>query len=162
MARIVYYHDDAVEVTSAGINIRNRQFALSELEYVWHQQAAASVRARHEFAHRSLINVGLIAGAVLATFGVIYLIISAFGDASPAVEVLLPLAAVVILLAFAGPILEWALHRLDHSYDLGSNIQEIWVRWRGKNILLLRIADDLKFGQIYRSIERAIEQQSQP
>jgi hypothetical protein len=162
MARIVYYHDDAVEVTSTGINIRNRRFALAELEYVWHQQAAASVRARHEFAHRSLIKVGLLTGAVLAAFGVVYLIVSAFGDAGPAIEVLLPLAAVVVLLAFAGPILEWALHRLDHSYDLGSNVHEIWVRWRGKEIMLLRIADELKFGQIYRSIERAMEQQSQP
>jgi hypothetical protein len=35
---------------------------------------------------------------------------------------------------------------------------EIWAIWRGQTLMLLRIADDTRFGQVYRAIERALEQ----
>jgi len=36
--------------------------------------------------------------------------------------------------------------------------REIWAVWRGKELMLLRIEDKTRFGQIYRAIQRAFEQ----
>jgi hypothetical protein len=157
-----YYQDPTVEVTSAAISVQDRRFALDDVEYVWHREAERLRGVRGGFAQRSLIKVGLAVGGGLIVFGIVYLVSGSFGQRSGALEVLAPLAAVVLLLVFAGPIVDTALHRLDSSYDTGSSVYEIWVRWHGRDLVLLRIADRLRFGQIYRSIERAMEQQPLP
>lgn len=36
--------------------------------------------------------------------------------------------------------------------------REIWAIWRGKEVMLLRVPDKTRFGQIYRAIQRAFEQ----
>jgi hypothetical protein len=36
--------------------------------------------------------------------------------------------------------------------------REIWAIWRGKELMLLRITDKTRFGQIYRAIQRTLEQ----
>jgi hypothetical protein len=39
-----------------------------------------------------------------------------------------------------------------------SKAREIWAIWNGQQLMLLRIADQTRFGQIYRAIQRAYEQ----
>lgn len=36
--------------------------------------------------------------------------------------------------------------------------REIWAVWHGQELMLLRISDPTRFGQIYRAIQRAFEQ----
>jgi hypothetical protein len=36
--------------------------------------------------------------------------------------------------------------------------REIWAVWRGKELMLLRVTDKTRFGQIYRAIQRTLEQ----
>ncbi|MFC7763676.1 DUF6232 family protein [Catellatospora bangladeshensis] len=108
-------------------------------------------------AGRGALNAGVVVGAVLALLGVVYLIAGAVGDPDAAGKVLVPLAVVVVLVGLAGPALEWTLHRLDHSYDQGIAMHEIWAVWRGREVLLLRVTDESRFGRIYRSIQRAME-----
>jgi hypothetical protein len=36
----------------------------------------------------------------------------------------------------------------------------VWVQYQGQQIVLIRSSDALRFGQIYRAIQRGIEQQS--
>lgn len=155
---IVYYRDPAVEVTSTAIHIHDRVFRLEDLEYVWHREITADPRSMRRLAGRGALNAGVVVGAVLALLGLIYLIAATVGDPGAAGRVLVPLALVVLLVGLAGPALEWTLHRLDHSYDQGIGMHEIWAVWRGRELLLLRVADEARFGRIYRSIQRALEQ----
>ncbi|MEU7821176.1 DUF6232 family protein [Catellatospora sp. NPDC049133] len=155
---IVYYRDPAVEVTSTAIHIHDRVFRLEDLEYVWHREITADPRSMRRLAGRGALNAGVVVGAVLALLGLIYLIAATVGDPGAAGRVLVPLAIVVLLVGLAGPMLEWILHRLDHSYDQGISMHEIWAVWRGRELLLLRVADESRFGRIYRSIQRALEQ----
>jgi hypothetical protein len=154
----VYYRDPAVEVTSTAIHIHDRVFRLEDLEYVWHREITADPRSVRLLAGRGALNAGVVIGGVLALLGLIYLVVSAVGEPGTAGRVLAPLAIVVLLVGLAGPALEWTLHRLDHSYDRGVAMHEIWAVWRGRELLLLRVADESRFGRIYRSIQRALEQ----
>lgn len=155
---IVYYRDPAVEVTSTAIHIHDRVFRLEDLEYVWHREITADPRSVRRLAGRGALNAGVVVGAVLCLLGLIYLVAATVGDPGAAGRVLVPLAVVVLLVGLAGPALEWTLHRLDHSYDQGISMHEIWAVWRGRELLLLRVADESRFGRIYRSIQRALEQ----
>ena len=47
---------------------------------------------------------------------------------------------------------------LDRSYDRGSGVTELWVRHRGADLMLLRTSDAHRFGQIYRALQRAVEE----
>jgi hypothetical protein len=40
----------------------------------------------------------------------------------------------------------------------GRKAREIWAVWRGEELMLLRVTDKTRFGQIYRAIQRAFEQ----
>ena len=53
---------------------------------------------------------------------------------------------------------EWALHRIDDSYDRGNAIYEVWAETQGTQVLLLRIDDAARFGKIYRALQRALGQ----
>ncbi|MEV0456797.1 DUF6232 family protein [Catellatospora methionotrophica] len=155
---IVYYRDPAVEVTSTAIHIHDRVFQLGDLEYVWHREITADPRSMRRMAGRGALNAGLVVGGALTLLGLIYLVATTLGDSGAAGRVLVPLAIVVLLVGLAGPALEWTLHRLDHSYDQGIAMHEIWAVWRGRELLLLRVNDEARFGRIYRSIQRALEQ----
>lgn len=154
---LTFYRDRTVEVTSAAVHIHGRVFALSELEYVWHQETQPVPEVRGRRTRRGALNIGLIVAALLAVLAAVYLVTSAITDPGSAAKVLVPLGVVVLLVALAGPLLEWALHRLDTSYDMGTKVHEIWAVWRGKEMMLMRFSDVTKFGKIYRSIERALE-----
>jgi hypothetical protein len=46
-----------------------------------------------------------------------------------------------------------------HSRSRGRG-REIWAIWRGKELMLLHVTDTTRFGQIYRAIQRTLEQNS--
>jgi hypothetical protein len=70
------------------------------------------------------------------------------------------LAASFAALAIGWPLVELVLSGLDHVHIRGVVVQEIWAQWHGQDILLLRSSDKLRFGQIYRALQRAMEQRA--
>jgi hypothetical protein len=159
---IVYYRDRHVMVTSAALHIDDVRIPLARLEYVWHREGQAEPQVRLRMAHRGVIGFGLVVGALLAVIGVLYLFATILGKAANAGRVLLPLAGVVALIGFAGPILEIALHRVDHSVDQGHHVHEICAVIDGVERRLIRVADTHRFGKIYRALERAMEDADHP
>lgn len=61
-----------------------------------------------------------------------------------------------------GPVADFLFNHLDRSYDRGSRQRELWVRWQGRPVLLLRTGDALRFGRIYRAVQRAMENAAPP
>ncbi|GIH04603.1 hypothetical protein Rhe02_26700 [Rhizocola hellebori] len=154
---LTYYRDRTVEVTSVAVHIHGRVYALSELEYVWHLEVQADPSVRRRAASRGALNIGVVVAVILALLGIVFLVTATLTNPGTAAAVLVPLAVVVLLVAMAGPMLEWVLHRFDRSYDVGSKVHEIWCVRHGKELLLIRVADETRFGKIYRSIQRALE-----
>jgi hypothetical protein len=60
-----------------------------------------------------------------------------------------------------GPVADFLFEHQDRTYARGSRQLELWVRRRGRPIRLVRTGDALRFGQMYRALQRAIER-SQP
>ncbi|MEE3919964.1 DUF6232 family protein [Micromonospora sp. BRA006-A] len=58
------------------------------------------------------------------------------------------------------PFLEVPLGWLDRSYERGNRVHELWVQHHGRETMLVRTPDALRFGQIYRAVQRAVEQQT--
>jgi len=154
---IVYYRDHHVVVTSEALLIDNVRIPLARLEYVWHREGQAETRVRMRITHRGVIGFGLVIGVLLALIGVLYLFATVIGEGTSAGRVLLPLAGVVALIGFAGPILELALHRMDTNTDQGHQVYEICALIDGTERRLIRIADAHRFGKIYRALQRALE-----
>ncbi|WP_027346514.1 DUF6232 family protein [Hamadaea tsunoensis] len=157
---ITYYRDPTVLVTSAYVQVEGRAWRLSELEYVWHREAPPTWRVRGRTASRGLLNTAMILVGILGFVLLIAFLAAGYTEATSVGGVprstLLLLAVVLILIGVGVPVWEWALHRVDESYDKGDAIYEIWAQVDGRSVLVLRLADLTRFGQIYRALERAL------
>ena len=147
---ITYYDDRTVRVTSEAIRVQGRSYPLRGLARVWHQRGRRSWRA---LAGRGALGAALIGPVVAAVIG---LVIALGIDASLTVTITLVGIACLIGLA-AGPIADLLLERLDRSYVRGAHDLEIWADFQGRTVLLLHTRDALRFGQIYRALQRALE-----
>ncbi|GAB3153571.1 hypothetical protein GCM10027290_46580 [Micromonospora sonneratiae] len=147
---ITYYDDRTVRVTSEAIRVQGRSYPLRGLARVWHQRGRRSWRA---LAGRGALGAALIGPVVAAVIG---LVIALGIDASLTVTITLVGIACLIGLA-AGPIADLLLERLDRSYARGAHDLEIWADFQGRTVLLLHTRDALRFGQIYRALQRALE-----
>ncbi|MFD0820654.1 DUF6232 family protein, partial [Micromonospora zhanjiangensis] len=58
----------------------------------------------------------------------------------------------------AGPLADVLLEQMDRSYARGARELRLWAEVRGRRVLLLHTRDALRFGQIYRAVQRAVEQ----
>ncbi|TDC42145.1 DUF6232 family protein, partial [Micromonospora sp. KC213] len=72
--------------------------------------------------------------------------------------VLVILAGCAVAALALAPFLELPLGWLDRSYERGNRVHELWVRHHGTEVMLVRTPDALRFGQIYRAVQRAVEQ----
>ncbi|GAB2917345.1 hypothetical protein GCM10027280_00450 [Micromonospora polyrhachis] len=147
---ITYYDDLGIQVTSDAIRVGGRSYPLRGLARVWHQRGRRSWRA---LAGRGAIGAALIGPIVAAVIG---LVVALRIDASLAVTILLVGIACLVGLA-AGPIADLLLEHLDRSYARGAHDLEIWAEFQGRPVLLVHTRDALRFGQIYRALQRAVE-----
>jgi hypothetical protein len=147
---ITYYDDRSVQVTSTTVRVDGRSYRLAEIGAVWHHRGSPSWRV---LAGRSAIGAALAGPLVAAALGVA---LALWLHRSAAVTVAIVGASVLVGLG-VGPLADLLFEHLDRSYARGSRELEMWVRWRGQPVRLLSSRDALRFGQIYRAVQRAME-----
>jgi hypothetical protein len=145
-----YYRDADVWITSTGVRMSGRDFALRELRQVWH---ARGRRSWGTIAGRGAIGAAILLPIVIGALGVA---VALLADASRSVTIGLAGGGILLGLA-AAPLADLLLERLDRSYDRGSREREIWARTPGGDLMLLRTRDAARFGRIYRALQRALE-----
>ncbi|HET6215190.1 MAG TPA: DUF6232 family protein [Micromonosporaceae bacterium] len=150
MGVLTYYADDRVQVTSLAIAVDGHSYALGELATVWHRRSG---RDRRGTTRRVALMAAPLA-PVCAAIGVTALGLR-HAD-SPVVRVALLVIAGLLLLGTV-PLLDLTLGQVERGYDRGSRVHEIWARWRGSEVLLVRTDDRTRFGRIYRALQRALE-----
>ncbi|MEU8220288.1 DUF6232 family protein [Micromonospora taraxaci] len=149
-----YYDDRSVQVTSTTVRVDGRTYALSDISMIWHRRGTRSWRV---LVGRGAIGAALAGPLVAAVLGIG---VAVWLHRSPTVTIAIVGASVLVGLA-VGPVADFLFEHLDRSYARGSRQLEIWARWRGQPVRLLRTGDALRFGQIYRAVQRAVEH-SQP
>ena len=154
---IVYYRDRHVEITSETLRLGDAAFRLPDLDYVWHAEGERGKEVRRRPLRRLAVVTALAMGGLLIAIGVFYLLALGIGEGATAGRVLLPLAVVAVLIGFAGPLVDKAMNVIDESHAQGSRVHEIWATIDGTEQMLLRVTDAQRFGQIYRALQRAIE-----
>jgi hypothetical protein len=147
---VTYYSDRSVQVTSDAIRVGEHAYPLKELARVWHQRGARSWRA---LAGRGALGAAIIGPLVAAAIGVV---IAFQVDASVTVTIAIVGGSCLVGLA-AGPVADFVLEHMDRSYTRGDRMLEIWATWQGRPVLLLQTGDALRFGKIYRALQRALE-----
>ncbi|MET7750259.1 DUF6232 family protein [Micromonospora sp. NPDC005367] len=150
-----YYDDRSVQVTSTAIRVDDRVYPLAEISMVWHRRGSRSWRVLAGRGALGAAMAGPLAAAVLGVGLALWL------DRSPTVTIAIVGASVLVGLA-VGPVADFLFEYLDRSYARGSRQRELWVRWQGRHIRLLHTGDALRFGQIYRAVQRAVEQAPPP
>ncbi|GIM83241.1 DUF6232 family protein [Salinispora arenicola] len=151
----LYYQDDAVQVTSEAILAGGRRVPIAEIRYVWHAKGRTTLAVRGRVLSRGILVLLLSLPPLVAVFCALSLVWSA--PERGWLPVLLTLAGCVLLALAAVPFLELPLGWLDRSYERGNRVHELWVQAHGRELLLLRTPDALRFGQIYRAVQRAVE-----
>lgn len=152
----LYYRDDTVQVTSESIRTSGHTVPVAELTYVWHDRGPASARARSRLLGRGVLIFLLSIPPLVAIVCVVSLVYAAQDTGEWLLAGTIVAVCVVGTLALT-PFLELPLSWLDRSYDRGSAVHELWVQYRGREVMLLRTSDALRFGQIYRAVQRAVE-----
>jgi hypothetical protein len=153
----VYYQDDTVQVTSELVHAGGHRVPVAELTYVWHVRGRGSVRSRSRLLGRGVLIFLLSIPPLVAMVCVLSLAYSAQDRGNWRLAVTIFAVCVVVALALT-PFLELPLGWLDRSYDRGTGVYELWVQRQGQELMLLRIADAMRFGRIYRAVQRAVEQ----
>jgi hypothetical protein len=156
----LYYRDDAVQVTSEAIHAGGHVVRLTDIAYVWHARGATTLAVRGRVLGRGVLVLLLSLPPLVALVCVLSLAWAAQDRGNWKLALLILGAFVVVGLALT-PFLELPLGWLDRSYERGSRVHELWVQHHGREVMLLRTPDALRFGQIYRAVQRAVEQQGE-
>jgi hypothetical protein len=152
-----YYDDKRIRITSSELWIDGVSYRLADLTYVWHQRRAG-LRALTRRTAYSVVML-LIGALGLVTFW----IASTVFKLRLWARTDLVMAILILVAGFgAGAMLTWPLWELllsgmDHFHMHGMRTHEIWAQRRGEEVLLLRTSDSLRFGQVYRALQRALE-----
>ncbi|PSK63955.1 hypothetical protein B0E53_04101 [Micromonospora sp. MH33] len=150
---ITYYDDRSVRITSTAVRVDGRTYPLAELGMVWHRRGNRSWRV---LAGRGAIGAALAGPLVAAVLGIG---LAVWLHRSAVVTIAIVGASVLVGLG-VGPLADVLFEHLDRSYARGSREWEMWARWRGQPVRLLHTGDALRFGQIYRAVQRAMESAS--
>jgi hypothetical protein len=147
---ITYYRDSDVLVTSAGVRIGGRAYRLRHFARIWHERGRRTWSAA---AGRGALGLAMLTPLVVGALGIAVALIV---HASAATTIALIGGGILVGLA-AAPLADVLLEHVDRSYDRGSRCLEIWGRVGGRDVLLLRTDNAQRFGQIYRALQRALD-----
>jgi hypothetical protein len=151
---ITYYRDDTVEITSRAIQVDNRLYRLGELAMVYYRDGGRGPAGRRVLRSRIAL---VLAPPLLVVAALTLVLLTILMDAGLVTKLLLFMVAGMLALAVL-PLLDLTLGGIERTYDRGTRVHEIWARWRGTEVMLVRTADRTRFGRIYRALQRAIEQ----
>jgi hypothetical protein len=154
----LYYRDDAVQVTSESIQVGGDTVPIADIAYVWHARGRTTLAVRGRVVGRGVLVLLLSLPPLVALVCVVSLAWSAQDRGNWTLALIILAACAVGALALV-PFLEVPLGWLDRSYERGNRVNELWVQHHGQEVMLLRTPDALRFGQIYRAVQRAVEQQ---
>jgi hypothetical protein len=154
----IYYRDDTVLIDSESIEVAGSSYPLRRLGFVWHRRVDRFRVGGTMLATRIGAVAAAVAVVVGAGFAVAAIDLGRYTWLAFTVVALL----VTALAALAGFGVDPLLELLDQSHERGHGIHEIWARIGGREVLLLRTPDALRFGKIYRSLQRAIEHSPAP
>lgn len=154
---VTYYNDGRVRITSVELAVDGRAYRLAELVHVWRRRSRSR---RRSVSRRAAGNLLMLGGGVLG--------LACFCVASSLWRLrlwagLTPMGLAILAAGFvAGSAVTWPLWQLvlsgmDRLHIHGLETHELWVHWRGADLLLVRTTDALRFGQIYRALGRAME-----
>ncbi|HET9517962.1 MAG TPA: DUF6232 family protein, partial [Actinoplanes sp.] len=152
---ITYYRDKAVTVTSTGVQLDGEAYSLGEFVRVWHRRGR---RSWSSLVGRSALGIAMLLPVLAGGIGVV---VALSIDATPLTTITLVGGGILVGLA-ALPLADYLLERLDRSYARGSRNLQIWAEVRGAQVLLLQTDDALRFGKIYRALQRALERGERP
>jgi hypothetical protein len=155
-----HYRDDEVVVTSTHLRIGVQTWRLSELEYVWHRETRPDWRVRSRTAGRGVLNILLILSGFAGLIVLVSVLSAGYIELKLGpipTKTLIVVAILLLLSGFIPVVYEWALSRIDNSYDKGDAIYEMWARIHGTEQMLLRLPDERRFSSIYRALQRALE-----
>jgi hypothetical protein len=149
-----YYRDDAVHISSGGVQVGGAWYPLDTLSYVWHQRTGRLRHGAYMIASRT------------AALGVVVALIVGLGFAARSVNlsgdqktmlIAGGILGVVVIGGLAAFGVEGLLELVDRTHEHGRGMHEIWVRCGDRETMLYCTTDSTKFGQIYRALQRAIE-----
>jgi hypothetical protein len=149
-----YYRDDAVHISSGGVRVGEAWYPLHSMTYVWHRRTGKLRHGAYMIASRTAA-VGLIV-ALLVAGGVAARNINLSGD-QKTMLVAGGVIAIVVLGGVAAFGIEGLLELVDRTHQHGRGLHEIWVRAGSQDTMIYSTTDVTRFGQIYRALQRAIE-----
>ena len=152
---VTYYRDREVLVTSTGVRMAGRDYRLTDFDEVWHRR---SRRDWSTVASRGALGLAMLIPILVGGLGIL---IAVLVHASVTTTIALVGGGVLVGL-IAAPLADVLLEQVDRSYDRGSRRLEIWGRVRGAETLLLTTDNRQRFGQIYRALQRAMDQGAVP
>ncbi|MEU5941209.1 DUF6232 family protein [Micromonospora sp. NPDC047548] len=156
----LYYRDDTVQVTSESIRAGGHAIRIADVTYVWHARGATTMAVRGRVLGRGVLVLLLSLPPLVALVCVVSLVWSAQDRGNWKLALVILAGCTVGALALT-PFLELPLGWLDRSYERGNRVHELWVQHHGQEVMLVRTPDALRFGQIYRAVQRAVEQQGE-
>jgi len=151
---ITYYRDDSVQITSRAIQVDRRTYPLSELATVYFRDGGREPAGWRILGSRIALAL---APPALVVAAIALVLVTIQMDAGGVTKLILFMVAGMLALA-TFPLLDLTLGGIERTYDRGTRVHEIWARWRGTDVMLVRTADKARFGRIYRALQRAIEQ----
>lgn len=149
-----FYRDNAVYVGSAELHVEDQAYRLDDLELVWHRHGKRGVQHVGIIAAR----IALVA-VVLGAIAIAAIVVQAVDFTKYDTVVVLGGAVLaVVFCAGAGMfIVEGVITMIERSYETGGVEHQIWARHLDEDLLLFATRDKLRFGKVYRALQRAIE-----
>lgn len=150
-----YYRDHVVHISSDGVRVDAAWYPLETLTYIWHQRTGRLVRGAYMIATRGgavLLIIGLLIGAGTAARRI------DFTGPDSTMYIAGGILGIIVIGGIVAFSVEGLLDLLDRAHDHGKGVHEIWVRTSGGDSMIYSTTDSPKFGQIYRALQRAVEQ----
>ncbi|MGI5244831.1 DUF6232 family protein [Dactylosporangium sp. CA-139066] len=150
-----YYRDNVVHISSGGVRVAEAWYPLETLTYIWHERTGRLRHGAYMLATRGgavLLVIGLLIAA-----GVFARRIDITGE-QRTMYIAGGILAVIVIGGIVAFSLEGLLDLLDRAHDHGKGVHEIWVRTAAGDSMIYSTTDSPKFGQIYRALQRAVEQ----
>jgi hypothetical protein len=149
-----YYRDDAVYIGSAEVLIGDRAYRLDDLTLVWHTRGPRGAQGIAIIFARFLLVAGVVGGVVALGMAMRRVDLSRYDGTMVLAGAVLAVIAAVIVGLF---VVEGIITLIERSYQRGGSEHQIWARYFDADVLLFATRDKLRFGKVYRALQRAIE-----